>query len=203
MPASPQHWRKSSDVLMRILLLSRMRFVKLFLVLRMSASRLLLQRCPYISRKDHPTYAKCRIYFRHHDAARTRLNQRPVCDAWAFFVLSAHRIEKLGGFRYGHQTEDMEMALRIQQAGYRIENSPHARVYTKTPNTLSGLIKQRTRWTTGFLRNVTENIAVLSAIADKRARHSRDPLRAHCHHEQHSSLLARTLYVFKKYTRRI
>lgn len=64
-------------------------------------------------------------------------------------------VRELGGFRYGHQTEDMEMALRIQQAGYRIENSPHARVYTKTPNTLSGLIQQRTRWTTGFLRNVT------------------------------------------------
>jgi len=64
-------------------------------------------------------------------------------------------INELGGFRYGHQTEDMEMALRIQQAGYGIGNAPHARVYTKTPNTLSGLIKQRTRWTTGFIRNIT------------------------------------------------
>ncbi len=63
-------------------------------------------------------------------------------------------IEKIGGFRYGHQTEDMEMALRIQQSGYRIENAPHARVYTKAPETLSKLIKQRTRWTSGFLRNI-------------------------------------------------
>ncbi len=63
-------------------------------------------------------------------------------------------IEKLGGFRYGHQTEDMEMALRIQQAGYGIENATRARVYTKTPHTVAGLIKQRTRWTTGFLRNI-------------------------------------------------
>lgn len=63
-------------------------------------------------------------------------------------------ISELGGFRYGHQTEDMEMALRIQQAGYRIENAPRARVYTKAPTTLSKLVKQRTRWTTGFLRNV-------------------------------------------------
>jgi peptidoglycan-N-acetylglucosamine deacetylase len=63
-------------------------------------------------------------------------------------------IEKLGGFRYGHQTEDMEMALRIQQAGYRIENAPRARVYTKTPATIGALIKQRTRWISGFLRNV-------------------------------------------------
>lgn len=64
-------------------------------------------------------------------------------------------IKELGGFRYGHQTEDMEMALRIQRAGYSIENAPRARVYTKSPNTLTKLVKQRTRWTTGFLRNVT------------------------------------------------
>lgn len=63
-------------------------------------------------------------------------------------------IEKLGGFRYGHQTEDMEMALRIQHAGYKIENSPRARVYTQAPETLLKLVKQRTRWTSGFLRNI-------------------------------------------------
>ncbi len=63
-------------------------------------------------------------------------------------------VEKLGGFRYGHQTEDMEMALRIQHAGYGIENAPRARVYTKAPATISALIKQRTRWITGFLRNI-------------------------------------------------
>ena len=45
------------------------------------------------------------------------------------------------------------MALRLQRAGFLIENAPRARVYTKTPKTIPGLIKQRTRWTTGFLRN--------------------------------------------------
>lgn len=63
-------------------------------------------------------------------------------------------VDKLGGFRYGHQTEDMEMALRIQKAGYKIANSPRARVYTKAPDTLPKLVKQRTRWTSGFLRNI-------------------------------------------------
>ncbi len=63
-------------------------------------------------------------------------------------------INKLGGFRYGHQTEDMEMALRIQREGYGIENAPRARVYTKAPSTISELIKQRTRWISGFLRNI-------------------------------------------------
>jgi peptidoglycan-N-acetylglucosamine deacetylase len=63
-------------------------------------------------------------------------------------------VEKLGGFRYGHQTEDMEMALRLQKAGYGIENAPRARVYTKAPATLGALVKQRTRWISGFLRNI-------------------------------------------------
>ena len=63
-------------------------------------------------------------------------------------------IKEIGEFRHGHQTEDMEMALRIQQAGYEIENAPRARVYTNAPNTLTKLIKQRTRWTSGFIRNV-------------------------------------------------
>lgn len=60
----------------------------------------------------------------------------------------------VGGFRHGHQAEDMEMALRLQREGYWIENAPKARVYTNVPRTVPKLIKQRTRWTTGFLRNV-------------------------------------------------
>lgn len=72
-------------------------------------------------------------------------------------------INELGGFRYGHQTEDMEMALRIQQAGYGIENAPRARVYTKAPDTIRKLIKQRTRWTTGFLRNILGEYRALIA----------------------------------------
>lgn len=63
-------------------------------------------------------------------------------------------LEKVGGFRHAHQAEDMEMALRLQRAGYEIENAPRARVYTKVPRHVGKLIKQRTRWTTGFLRNV-------------------------------------------------
>jgi cellulose synthase/poly-beta-1,6-N-acetylglucosamine synthase-like glycosyltransferase len=63
-------------------------------------------------------------------------------------------IDTIGGFRHAHQAEDMEMALRMQRAGYEIENAPRARVYTKVPHHVGKLIKQRTRWTTGFLRNV-------------------------------------------------
>lgn len=90
------------------------------------------------------------ITFRHAVACVNGLYVTP--GPFSFYRSSI--FEKLGGFRYGHQTEDMEMALRIQQAGYAIENAPRARVYTKTPATLRGLLKQRARWTSGFLRNI-------------------------------------------------
>lgn len=60
----------------------------------------------------------------------------------------------IGGFQHGHQTEDLEIALRLQKAGYHINNAPGARVYTKAPTSVGRLIKQRTRWTSGYLRNV-------------------------------------------------
>lgn len=61
---------------------------------------------------------------------------------------------KLGLFKHAYLAEDMEMAMRIQRAGLRIGNAIKARVYTKGPPTYLTLIKQRTRWTTGFLRNI-------------------------------------------------
>lgn len=63
-------------------------------------------------------------------------------------------VEEVGGFRNGHNAEDMEMALRLQRHGYWIENAPRARVYAQSPKTVRSLVKQRVRWTTGFLRNV-------------------------------------------------
>ncbi len=70
---------------------------------------------------------------------------------------SLYRMEvfkKIGYFSHGYQTEDMEMALRMQKAHMLIENSPRVRVYTKAPSTITALIKQRMRWTSGFLRNM-------------------------------------------------
>jgi cellulose synthase/poly-beta-1,6-N-acetylglucosamine synthase-like glycosyltransferase len=61
--------------------------------------------------------------------------------------------KEIGNFRSAHATEDMEMALRMQRGGWHIENAPRGRVYTTAPKTIHGLVKQRTRWTTGFLRN--------------------------------------------------
>lgn len=65
-------------------------------------------------------------------------------------------LRELGGWKYAHSTEDMELALRIQLAGHLIANAPKAVVHTATPRTLRKLFHQRVRWTYGWLRNAMD-----------------------------------------------
>lgn len=64
--------------------------------------------------------------------------------------------DELGGFKEAHNTEDMEIALRMQSKHYRIENAHTAHVYTVAPKTIPSLYKQRVRWISGFLNNVLD-----------------------------------------------
>ncbi len=59
----------------------------------------------------------------------------------------------VGPFRHAHNTEDMEMAYRIQKHGLKIVNAHTAFVYTTVPSSVRKLVKQRVRWTQGFLHN--------------------------------------------------
>ena len=71
-----------------------------------------------------------------------------------FSIFRTAIVRELGGWRHGHSTEDMEMAMRMQAAGHLIGNAPRAEVHTSTPRSLRALFRQRVRWTYGFLRNV-------------------------------------------------
>ncbi len=73
-----------------------------------------------------------------------------------FSFFRASVVRALGGWRHGHATEDMEMALRMQNAGHLIANAPNAVVHTSAPATLRGLFHQRVRWTYGWLRNAVD-----------------------------------------------
>ncbi|MDE1975352.1 MAG: glycosyltransferase family 2 protein [Patescibacteria group bacterium] len=64
--------------------------------------------------------------------------------------------EHVGTFRSAYNTEDLEMALRLHSHNMVIENAEHAYVYTTPPATVKALVKQRVRWTTGFLLNVRD-----------------------------------------------
>ncbi len=73
-----------------------------------------------------------------------------------FSIFRASVVRELGTWRYAHSTEDMEMALRIQEAGYLIANAPGAIVHTATPEHFPALFRQRVRWTYGWLRNAVD-----------------------------------------------
>jgi cellulose synthase/poly-beta-1,6-N-acetylglucosamine synthase-like glycosyltransferase len=80
-------------------------------------------------------------------------------------AFSAYRkdfFEKYGGFEVGNLTEDMEMALRIQYNGYRIESSDYSLAYTTAPNKFLPLLKQRRRWYFGLARNFMKYSEIFS-----------------------------------------
>lgn len=70
-----------------------------------------------------------------------------------FTIFRTDAVRAVGGWRYAHSTEDMEIALRLQEKGYEIVNNPLVNVRTSAPKTLRALFKQRVRWSYGFLRN--------------------------------------------------
>lgn len=62
----------------------------------------------------------------------------------------------LGLYKNAHNTEDMEMAMRMQRHGYKIKNCHTAFVYTIAPDIFSKLFTQRLRWSYGFLKNAID-----------------------------------------------
>ncbi|MCR4334485.1 MAG: glycosyltransferase family 2 protein [Patescibacteria group bacterium] len=61
--------------------------------------------------------------------------------------------DNLGEYKHAHNTEDMEIAFRMQENGYKIANCSNAFVYTVAPSTIRKLHVQRVRWMSGFLKN--------------------------------------------------
>ncbi len=73
-----------------------------------------------------------------------------------FSIFRTRVFKELGGYAEGHQTEDLEIALRLQKNRYKIVNSHGAHVYTTAPAQFPALYKQRVRWTYGFLNNAID-----------------------------------------------
>jgi cellulose synthase/poly-beta-1,6-N-acetylglucosamine synthase-like glycosyltransferase len=73
-----------------------------------------------------------------------------------FSVFRREVFQKIGNFRKAHNTEDMEIAFRMQENYMKIANCHTARVYTVAPDTLKKLYKQRVRWIYGFIQNILD-----------------------------------------------
>ncbi len=64
--------------------------------------------------------------------------------------------DDLGPYRHAHNTEDMEIAFRMQKNHYKIEQCNDAYIYTNTPTTIKKLYKQRLRWIYGSINNMID-----------------------------------------------
>jgi cellulose synthase/poly-beta-1,6-N-acetylglucosamine synthase-like glycosyltransferase len=70
-----------------------------------------------------------------------------------FSIYRRKVFQDLGLYKKAHNTEDMEIAYRMQVNGYKIEQCHDAFVSTVTPRTAYKLYRQRIRWIYGFINN--------------------------------------------------
>ncbi len=78
-----------------------------------------------------------------------------------FTIFRKKVFDDLGPYRHAHNTEDMEIAYRMQTNHYKIEQCNDAYVYTSAPKTVGKLFSQRLRWIYGFLNNTIDYRGVL------------------------------------------
>ncbi|MCR4311254.1 MAG: glycosyltransferase family 2 protein [Candidatus Taylorbacteria bacterium] len=78
-----------------------------------------------------------------------------------FSIFRKEVFDTLGNFRAAHNTEDLEIAMRMQKNRYKIANAHTAIVYTTGPSSFPRLYRQRVRWIHGFLANTIDYKALM------------------------------------------
>jgi cellulose synthase/poly-beta-1,6-N-acetylglucosamine synthase-like glycosyltransferase len=73
-----------------------------------------------------------------------------------FSIFRKKVFDELGPYKKAHNTEDQEIALRMQEHGYKIDHCPDAYIYTNAPNSVLKLYRQRLRWIYGFIKNLID-----------------------------------------------
>lgn len=73
---------------------------------------------------------------------------RPVELGGTGFCVTAAALAEVGGWS-GSFTEDLDLTVRLLQAGHRIRYLPEARVWDEKPTDLKAAVRQRRRWAQG------------------------------------------------------
>jgi len=73
-----------------------------------------------------------------------------------FTLFRKEVFEKVGLYKEAYHTEDLDMGLRMHIAGMRMVHASKSLVYTHGPKTWPALLKQRVRWTYGFIKNMMD-----------------------------------------------
>lgn len=79
----------------------------------------------------------------------------------AFSVFRREVFDIVGGYNNAHNLEDIELTIRMQKAGLKVRHAHDAIVWTKGPDTIKKLYKQRLRWSYGFIMNMLDYKAML------------------------------------------
>lgn len=79
----------------------------------------------------------------------------------AFSVFRKEVFQIVGGYNNAHNLEDIELTIRMQKAGLKVRHAHDAIVWTKGPDTIKKLYKQRLRWSYGFIMNMLDYKAML------------------------------------------
>jgi cellulose synthase/poly-beta-1,6-N-acetylglucosamine synthase-like glycosyltransferase len=73
-----------------------------------------------------------------------------------FSVFRKEVFQKIGKFKKAYNTEDQEIAYRMQEHHMKIDHCHTAYVYTSSPDTVKKLYVQRLRWIYGFINNTID-----------------------------------------------
>lgn len=85
----------------------------------------------------------------------TKLNANTILPGFAAFKKRA--LLKVGGFSGDTLTEDFDIGISLRRAGYQTLTITSATIYTKTPMSIGGFIKQRIRWARGTFQVVKKH----------------------------------------------
>ena len=112
----------------------------------------ILQPKKFIERIQHVEYI-FNIFLRKMQALIDAVHVTPG----VFSVYRKDILLEVGGFSENNLTEDMDIALKIHKAGYKIENSVKAISYTVCPQDWGELYRQRLRWYRGAFDNFAKH----------------------------------------------
>jgi cellulose synthase/poly-beta-1,6-N-acetylglucosamine synthase-like glycosyltransferase/spore germination protein YaaH/peptidoglycan/xylan/chitin deacetylase (PgdA/CDA1 family) len=70
-------------------------------------------------------------------------------------------LDELGGYPADTLAEDQDLTLAVQERGWKVLFDPEARAFTESPDTVSGLLKQRFRWSFGTLQCLWKHRSML------------------------------------------
>ncbi len=79
----------------------------------------------------------------------------------AFSIFRREVFDIVGGYKNAHNLEDIELTIRMQKHGLKVSHAHDAIVWTKGPDTVKKLYKQRLRWSYGFIMNMLDYKAML------------------------------------------